>query len=160
MHIREASDKDYDALWEIFSWVIQTGDTFVFSPQTPKEDLSKYWLAPSMRTYVLEDGHQILGSYFIKPNQVDLGSHVANCGYMVHPDARGKGIGGLLCEHSIQTAKQLGYLALQYNIVVSTNQAAVRLWKKHGFEIIGTIPKAFNHQSLGYVDAYVMFREL
>ncbi|WP_184542603.1 GNAT family N-acetyltransferase [Mucilaginibacter sp. FT3.2] len=160
MEIRAASEQDHDAIWEIFSTVIKTGDTYVFDPNTPKSDLGKNWLAPSMQTFVLVDDGKILGTYFLKPNQIDLGNHIANCGYMVHPDAQGKGVGKLLCQHSIETAIKLKYLAIQFNIVVSTNVAAVKLWQKNGFSIIGTTPKGFRHQQLGLVDTYIMYREL
>ncbi len=160
MEIRKARSEDYDAVWEIFSKVITTGDTYVFSPDTKKTDLSKHWFAPYMHTYVAEENGKILGTYIMKPNQIDLGAHIANAGYMVHPDAQGKGVGKMLCEHSIEKARSLGYKAIQFNIVVSTNQAAVRLWKQYGFEIIGTIPEGFKHLKLGYVDAYIMYRKL
>lgn len=160
MHIRKAIDQDRHEVWEIFTAVIQTGDTYVFAPDTPKEDLDKIWFAPYMETYVLEDNGEILGMYVIKPNQIDLGSHIANGSYMVHPKAQGRGIGNLLCEHSLIEAKRFGFKAMQFNIVVSTNKVAVKLWQKHGFEIIGTIPEGFNHLELGYVDAYIMFRKL
>jgi L-amino acid N-acyltransferase YncA len=160
MEIREATSNDYDAVWDIFKQVIATGDTYVFSPETPKKDLLKYWFAPYMKTFVLTEDDQILGSYVLKPNQVDLGSHIANGSYMVNPQFQGKGIGKLLCSHSLEMTKALGYQAIQFNIVVSTNEAAVHLWQKFGFQIIGTIPKGFNHQKLGYVDAYIMFREV
>jgi L-amino acid N-acyltransferase YncA len=160
MKIREATPKDYEAIWEIFKLVIKTGDTYVFHPETKKEDLSKHWFAPYMKTYIAEEHHEILGTYIIKPNQIDLGAHIANCSYMVHPKAQGKGIGKQLCEHSLENAKLLGYKAIQFNIVVSTNQAAIKLWQKYGFEIIGTIPKGFKHLTLGFVDAYIMFKEL
>jgi L-amino acid N-acyltransferase YncA len=160
MEIRAASQRDHDAIWEIFSNVIQTGDTYVFDPNTPKSDLEKNWLAPYMLTFVMADDEKILGTYFLKPNQIDLGNHIANCGYMVHPDAQGKGVGKLLCQHSIETATKLGYLAIQFNIVVSTNIAAVKLWQKTGFSIIGTTPNGFRHQQLGLVDTYIMYRAL
>ncbi|MDN5215389.1 GNAT family N-acetyltransferase [Fulvivirgaceae bacterium BMA12] len=160
IQIRKAGKKDYDGIWEIFESVIKTGDTYVFDPRTNKEALSKYWLAPHMKTYVAEEYGKLLGTYIIKPNQTGLGAHVANCSYMVHPNAQGKGIGKKLCEHSLENAKNLGFKAIQFNIVVSTNQAAVNLWKKYGFKIIGTIPKGFNHLTLGYVDAHIMYKEL
>ncbi len=160
MLIREAHLQDYDAVWSIFHQVIQTGDTYVFDPNTRKEDLAKHWFAPYMRTYVAEDKGDILGTYILKPNQIDLGSHIANCSYMVHPQAQGKGVGKLLCEHSIQNAAHLGFNAIQFNLVVSTNTTAVHLWQKFGFTIIGTIPKGFRHLRLGFVDAYIMFKEL
>lgn len=107
-----------------------------------------------------EEQGKIVGTYIIKPNHPGLGSHIANCGYMVHPDARGKGIGKKICEHSIAFARENGYRAMQFNIVVSTNEVAVALWKKLGFRIIGTTPNGFRHQKLGFVDTYTMYLEL
>lgn len=160
MNIRKANLRDYDAVWNIFSAVIRTGDTYVFDPETPVEDLQKHWFANYMDTFVVEDEGRVLGTYIVKPNQPDLGSHIANASYMIHPDAQGKGIGKLLCQHSLDFAKSAGYHALQFNIVVSTNQAAVELWKKFGFEIIGTTPDGFRHQTLGLVDTYIMYKKL
>lgn len=160
MKIRRATSVDYDQVWEIFSAVIKTGDTYVFNPLTPKEDLAKHWFADYMATFVVEEDGQILGTYIIKPNQIDLGSHIANGSYMVSPKAQGKGIGKLLCEHSIQFARERGYVGIQFNIVVSTNVRAVELWKKYGFQIIGTTPKGFRHPEQGLVDTYIMFQEL
>lgn len=162
MEIRKAEkERDYDAIWEIFSKVIQTGDTYVFDPLTPKESLRKYWFADYMDTFVgVDEKDEILGTYIIKPNQLDLGDHIANCSYMVNPDFHGRGIGKLLCEHSIRYAKEKGYLGIQFNIVVSTNTAAVKLWQKFGFNIIGTTPKGFRHKEFGLVDTYIMFKDL
>ena len=160
MVIREAMATDMDAIWEIFENVVNKGDTYAFAPGTSKDAFSTLWFGPAMKTFVAEEDGRIAGSYFIKPNQPGLGAHIANCGYMIHPDSRGKGIGGQLCEHSLQIARELGYKGMQYNMVVSTNTKAVELWKKFGFQIIGTIPGGFNHAKLGYVDAYIMFRTL
>lgn len=160
MIIREATVNDYEAVWEIFGQVIKTGDTYAYDPNSQKEDLPKLWFAPGMNVYVAEEDGKILGTYFIKPNQTGLGAHVSNCGYMVHPEARGRGLGKQLFDHSWLVAKQSGYKGMQFNFVVSTNTIAVQLWEKLGFTIIGTTPKGFNHQQLGYVDAYIMFREI
>ena len=160
MKIRETNPNDYNSVWEIFRNVIKTGDTYVFDPDTKKEDLSNHWFAPYMKTYVAEEQNEILGTYIIKPNQIDLGSHIANCSYMVKPNAQGKGVGKLLCKHSIENAKILGFKAIQFNIVVSTNKTAIKIWKKFEFKIIGTIPNGFKDIKLGYVDAYIMHREL
>jgi len=160
MIIRKATEADYDGVWEIFSSVIKTGDTYVFDPDTPKSSLQKFWYADTMDTFVAVDNHEIVGTYFIKPNQVDLGNHIANCGYMVSPRHQGKGIGKLLCEHSITFAKEKKYQGIQFNIVISTNFNAVKLWKRLGFEIIGTTPKGFRHKQLGLVDTYIMFRAI
>ena len=160
MKIRKATQADYDQVWEIFKTVKSTGDTYVFDPNTAKEDLQKHWFADYMDTFVVEEQGKILGTYIIKPNQIDFGNHIANCSYMVSPNAQGKGVGKLLCEHSLAFGKEKGYRAIQFNIVVSTNIAAVKLWQKYGFQIIGTTPEAFRHQSLGLVDAYIMYKRL
>lgn len=160
MKIRKATQDDNDQVWEIFKAVISTGDTYVFDPNTAKVDLQKHWFADYMDTFVVEEQGKILGTYIIKPNQIDLGNHIANCSYMVSPNAQGKGVGKLLCEHSLAFGKEQGYRAIQFNIVVSTNIAAIKLWQKYGFQIIGTTPEAFRHQSLGFVDAYIMYRRL
>lgn len=157
MTIRAATTNDTDAIWEIFEQVIKPGDTYAFDPDMPKADFPKYWFAPGIKAFVAEENGLITGSYFIKPNQPGLGSHIANCGYMVHPDARGKGIGAKLCIHSIEIARKLGYKGIQFNLVVSTNTGAKKLWERHGFEVIGTIPDGFKHKQLGFVDAYIMF---
>ena len=162
MIIRRADERtDYDKIWDIFSKVIKTGDTYVFDPNSPKEILHKIWFADYMDTFVaVKENDEILGTYIIKPNQIDLGNHIANCGYMVNPDHQGKGTGKLLCEHSIQFAKGKGYAGIQFNIVVSTNTRAVKLWQKLGFKITGTTPKGFRHKELGFVDTYIMFKDL
>jgi len=160
MIIRKATINDLEEIWKIFETVIKTGDTFAFPPGTGKDELQKIWFAPGMNTFVAEDNGKITGSYFIRPNQPGLGSHIANCGFMVDPEVRAMGIGGQLCEHSIQIAKELGYKGIQYNLVVSTNEKAVKLWERFGFKIIGTIPGGFNHQEFGYVNAYIMFRAI
>lgn len=158
--IRKASENDYDKVWEIFQAVIKSEDSYVFRADTPKSDLQKHWFADYMETYVFEEGNKILGTYIIKPNQIDLGNHMANASYMVHPEAQGKGIGRKLGEHSLKIAKKTGYLGMQFNIVISTNIAAIKLWEKLGFEIIGTSPKAYMHSELGLVDTFIMFREI
>lgn len=161
MEIRRADiQKDFDKVWDIFKSVIATGDTYVFGPDTPKDSLHKHWFADYMDTFVATEGDEILGTYIIKPNQIDLGDHIANCSYMVNPKHQGRGTGKLLCEHSIEYAKAKGFLAIQFNIVVSTNTAAVTLWQKFGFNIIGKTPKAFRHKTLGLVDTYIMYKDL
>jgi ribosomal protein S18 acetylase RimI-like enzyme len=111
-------------------------------------------------TYVAVLDENIMGTYYIKANQPGLGSHVCNCGYMVRNSARGKGIGRAMCQHSLSEARKLGFKAMQYNLVVSTNTGAVRLWQDLGFYIIGALPRAFNHREKGLVDAFVMYQWL
>lgn len=158
--IREAIDSDFDQIYQIFSSIIKNGDTYVFDPKTTLEEAKEYWMKKGIFTFVAILDNEIVGTYIIKPNQIGLGSHVANAGYMVDPKCQGKGIGHAMAIHSLEQAKQLGFKAMQFNMVVSTNTHAVNLWKKIGFNIVGTLPKVFNHQQLGYVDAYVMHRFL
>jgi L-amino acid N-acyltransferase YncA len=158
--IRPATAKDFNEIWKIFKSVIAGGDTYVNRAETTKNEAREKWFATNVKTFVAEIDGKIVGAYLLKPNQVDRGSHVANASYIVDTKTRGAGIGKALALHSISTAKELSYLAMQFNFVVSTNIAAVNLWKSVGFKIIGTVPKGFKHAALGYVDAYVMFREL
>lgn len=160
MIIKLATLADLDSIWEIFRQIIATGDTYLFNPNMQKIDFQQYWFGSPIQTFVAEENGVIVGSYIIKPNQPDLGSHIANGSYIVSLDYQGRGIGKRLCEHSLQMAKSLGYMAMQFNMVVSTNEAAVHLWQKCGFQIIGTIPKGFRHQTLGFVDAFIMFRAI
>ena len=160
LEIREAREENREAIWSIFEAVIQTGDTYVFLPNTPHSDLDQYWLAPHMRTYVAEVEGDVVGTYILKANHPGLGSHVASASYMVHPAAQGMGVGSAMGANSLEEARQMGFRAIQFNLVVSTNEAAVHLWEKMGFAIIGTLPEAFCHQKLGYVDAFVMYKSL
>lgn len=158
--IRRAGDVDFDGIWEIFHAVVEKGDTYMYAPGTTKEEARALWMAPGLATYVaLLDG-EVVGTYILKPSQPGLGSHVANAGYMVHPGRSGRGIGRALCAHSLDEARGMGFLAMQFNAVVSTNEAAVALWKKMGFGVVGTVPKAFRHKELGLVDIHVMHRFL
>ena len=158
--IEAAATEDFSKIWEIFRLIVLPGDTVSFPPDITIEEAKKYWMSDGMNTYkaVLDD--KIVGTYVLKPNFPGLGSHVANGGYMVHPEYQGKKIGTQMTIHSLEEARRLGFKAMQYNLVVSTNISAVKLYQKMGFKIVGTLPKAFNHMQLGYVDAYVMHRFL
>lgn len=147
-------------VWAILEPVFRAGETYPQSPDTTEAEARGYWMNPPLKSYVaLKDG-AVLGVFYIKPNQSTLGAHVCNCGYAVSPDARGQGVGGLMCDWSQEEARRLGYLAMQYNLVVSTNAVAVALWQRHGFEIVGRLARAFRHKRLGLVDAFVMYKEL
>ena len=158
--MRPASEADIAAMWSIFQNVIASGSTYVFSPDTSYQDAHEYWFAPEVTTYIAEVDGLIVGMYKFIPNQRDLGSHVANASFMVDSRYSGKGIGKTLGIHCLREVKKAGYLAMQFNFVVSSNKAAVSLWEKLGFSIVGTLPKAFRHKTLGYVDVYVMYRFL
>ena len=160
MNIRKANERDKPAIWRIIHEVIATGDTYVFDPDSTEDEMIAYWFSPEKYVYVAEEDGDILGTYWIKANQPGLGSHVGNGAYMVSSAAKGKGIGRMMAEHSIEEARRLGFKSIQFNFVVKSNAVAVRLWKSVGFEIIGEIPNAFNHRRDGMTNAYIMYREL
>jgi L-amino acid N-acyltransferase YncA len=160
IQIRPATSADFDAMWNIFSAHVSAGETYPFEPATTREAVQAYWFGHGVTSRVAALGERVLGMYRVVPNQLGRGRHVANASYMVSPAAQGVGVGRMLGEHSLLEARGQGYLAMQFNYVVSTNTAAVMLWKKLGFSIVGTLPKAFRHKRLGYVDAYVMYQLL
>ena len=160
MTIRPASAADAEAIWQIFQGGRRRGDAYVFAPDTPRRVALDYFLGANVHSWVAEVDGVVVGMYKLIPNRRDLGSHVANASFMVAPSAHGRGIGRAMGEHCLDEARRAGYQAMQFNFVVSTNQAAVELWKKCGFQIVGTAPKAFRHRQLGLVDAYVMHRFL
>jgi len=160
LKIRPATKSDHDAIWNIFQAVIAAGDTYAFDPQMSRQDALAYWFRSDTHTYVAEADGKIVGTYILRPNQPALGAHVANAAFMVAPDARGCGIGRAMAEHCLTEARRRGFLAMQFNFVISTNESALRLWQQLGFKIVGTLPGAFRHPERGYVDVYVMFRSL
>jgi len=160
MNIREASSTDFDYIWPIFHDIVSAGETYAYEPDTTKQTALDIWLTAPIKTFIVEENGKILGTYYIKTNQAGPGKHVCNCGYMVSSSTRGKGLATAMCEHSQKTAVEMGYKALQFNFVASTNEGAVRLWNKLGFETIGKLPKAFNHPAKGYIDALVMYKWL
>jgi GNAT superfamily N-acetyltransferase len=117
-------------------------------------------LREGTHTYLAEEGNRIVGTYILRANQPGAGGHVANAAYMVAPAAQGRGFGRAMGEHSLGEARRLGFRAMQFNFVVSTNESALHLWQQLGFKIVGTLPAAFRHPTKGYVDALVMFRSL
>ena len=158
--IRNAEEADFDAIWRIFHQVVRQGDTYTYDPETTREQAYSIWMSSEHTTYVASIEDQIVGTYILRANQPGLGSHVANAGYMVSNDGRGKGVGKAMCEHSLQEARRMGFHAMQFNMVIRTNESAVALWKKFGFSIVGTLPQAYRHREFGLVDAYVMHRFL
>ena len=160
MNIREATEKDFEAIWPIFNEIVVAGETYAYPPDTSRDEALQLWLRLPQKTYVAEQNNEIVGTYYIKTNQSGPGSHVCNCGYMVSPKARGKGVATAMCEHSQKVATELGYKAMQFNFVASSNEGAIRLWNKLGFTTVGRLPKAFNHPHQGYIDALVMYKWL
>jgi L-amino acid N-acyltransferase YncA len=160
MKIRRATEADRDAIWKIFHEVVAPGDSYALDPRMSREDALAYWFAHGTHTYVAEADGRITGTYILRPNQCGGGSHVANAAFMVAASARGQGVGRAMAEHCLSEARRLGFRAMQFNFVISTNTPAIPLWQELGFKIAGTLPGAFRHPKNGYVDVYVMYRSL
>jgi L-amino acid N-acyltransferase YncA len=158
--IREATEADWPAIWALFRAVVAEGDVFAYDEETTEDTARKLWFDPPATCHVAEENGTIIGTYYVRPNQPGRGNHVANGGYMVAPQARGRGLAGALCRHSIEMARRLGFKAMQFNFVVATNIAAVHVWEACGFTVAGRLPAAFRHKELGLVDVLVMYRAL
>jgi ribosomal protein S18 acetylase RimI-like enzyme len=152
--------EDADAIWGILEPVIRAGETYALPRDLTREEALDYWFSDGHEVFVADDEGQIVGTYFMHPNQKGGGSHVANCGYVTAAAASGRGIARRMCSHSLEYAKGRGFRAMQFNFVVKSNERAVRLWESLGFSIVGTLPEAFLHPVHGYIDAYVMYRRL
>ena len=160
LEIREIAAAEFGLVWPIFRAVVAAGDTYTYDPATTFEEARDLWTAPPARCFVAHEAGGVVGAYCVKPNQPGLGSDVANAGYMVALEARGRGIAGAMCEHSLAVARAAGFRAMQFNAVVATNEAAIRAWRRHGFEIVGRIPEGFRHATLGWTDLLIMYRRL
>lgn len=158
--IRTATDDDRDAVWRIMEPVIRAGETYALARDMTKSDALAHWFTPDRTVYVAQSVHGIVGTYYLRANRPGPGSHVANAGFMVSEMAGGQGIGETLCAHALAAARAAGFQSMQFNFVVASNERAVRLWQRMGFDIVGRVPDAFLHPVHGMRDALVMYRKL
>ena len=160
MHVRPARKEDAPSIWRIIGPTIRAGETYALDRDMSEADALAYWLGADRETFVAEQDAEIVGTYFMKANHAGGGKHVCNCGYMTSAAATGRGVARAMCRHSLDLAERRGYRGMQFNFVVSTNTRAIALWQRFGFEIVGRLPGAFRHPTLGFVDALVMYRKL
>lgn len=154
-------ESDWPGVWAAILPVFRAGETYAVDRDISEAQARRLWVEAPRATYVAKDADgRVLGTYYVKPNQAGPGSHVCNCGYIVAEAARGRGLAASLCEHSQREAAGMGFRAMQFNLVVSTNETAVRLWQRLGFEVVGRLPGAFEHPRHGFVDALVMYKQL
>ena len=148
-------------MWALLEPVFRAGETFPHDPAITETQSQLAWVVQSQAVMVaVNPAGAVVGTYYLKPNSLALGAHVANAGYVVAEHWRRQGIGSCLCQHSLQSARRLGFRSMQFNLVVSTNTAGIRCWQRNGFQVVGTLPGAFRHRQLGYVDALVMTQSL
>ena len=160
MLIRPAVAGDASGLWRILEPVIRAGETYPLPRDMRRDAALAYWLGAAHAVFVAEAEGDLFGTYYLRANQTGGGAHVANCGYMTAPHATGRGVATAMCRHSLEEARRRGYRAMQFNFVLASNERAVRLWTRMGFATIGRIPRAFDHPTLGLVDALVMWQEI
>ena len=160
MDITPITRDDFRAFWPTFKAIVEAQETYAFDPNMDFDTAWRLWCELPQFTFVVKQDGELLGSYYLKPNAAGPGDHVCNCGYMVTPQARGKGVARAMCEHSQRVAIEAGYLAMQFNAVVATNEVAIRLWQSLGFEIIGTVPGGYRHRELGLVNTRIMYKRL
>ena len=160
MNITRITEEDFKSFWPVFKATVEARETYAFDPDIRYEDAYHLWCLSPTASFIARENGGIVGSYYIKPNAAGPGSHICNCGYIVSPEARGRGIARKLCVHSQEAALKLGFSAMQFNAVVSTNKAAIHLWKSLGFSTIGCIPEGYQHAEKGYVDAFIMYKKL
>jgi L-amino acid N-acyltransferase YncA len=160
LRIRLASAADHSAIWSVLEPVIRAGETYAIAPDIEAEACVQHWTGDGRRCFVADQAGRIVGVYYLRPNQAGGGAHVANCGYVTDRDYEGQGIAAAMCAHSLAQASNLGFRAMQFNFVVSSNNRAVALWRRMGFEVVGATPEGFHHPRLGFVDTLVMHRRL
>jgi L-amino acid N-acyltransferase YncA len=158
--IRTATAADASAIWSILKPVFRAGETYTIRRDIDEADAIAYWCGRDHETFVAEEEGNILGTYYLRANQAGGGDHVANCGYMTSSQAQGRGIARLMLEHSLVRAQEQGFRAMQFNFVVSTNERAIKTWEAYGFAKVGRLPQSFRHPALGFVDAFVMYKQL
>ena len=161
LQIRPLEPAEWPAVWALLEPVFRAGETFPHDPAISEAEAQLAWVEHTQAVMVAVDATgALVGTYYLRPNSLALGAHVANAGYVVAEPCLRQGIGSRLCQHSLQAARRLGFRAMQFNLVVSTNTAGIRCWQRNGFQVVGTLPGAFRHRQLGYVDALVMFQGL
>ena len=161
LQIRPFEAADWPAVWALLEPVFRAGETFPHDPAITEAEAQQAWVEHTQAVMVAVDATgALVGTYYLRPNSLALGAHVANAGYVVAEPCLRQGIGSRLCQHSLQAARRLGFRAMQFNLVVSTNTAGIRCWQRNGFQVVGTLPGAFRHRQLGYVDALVMVQGL
>lgn len=160
LQFAEARPEQWPQIWPVFRAVVATGDTYPYRPDTSEEEARAIWMAPSHTVLVASLDGEVVGTAYYRPNMPGLGDHVANAGWMVHPDRQGQGIGRRFADYVLEQAREAGFRAMQFNAVVASNTGAVALWESFGFEIVGTVPNAFRHAGRGLSPVHIMYREL
>ncbi len=160
MEITRFRLEDFEGFWPIFKRIVGAQETCAIAPDISYDEAFETWCIEPQFTYVCKENDRIAGSYYLKANAKGPGSHVCCCCYMIAEEYRERGLARLLCQHSQQVAVDAGFIAMQFNSVVSSDEPSVSLWRDLGFAIIGTLPQSFQHKKLGLVDTHIMYKLL
>jgi len=158
--ITKAEASHHDAIWRMLEPVLRAGETYLLPRDWNRDEALGYWFSPGHHVFVACVAEEVVGTYYLHANQRGGGAHVSNCGYLTAQGRTGGGVATAMCLHSLEQARDLGFKAMQFNCVVTTNERAVALWHRLGFATVGRVPNAFEHPALGFVDTLVMYREL
>jgi L-amino acid N-acyltransferase YncA len=161
VNIRDANERDWDEIFPFFAAIVDQGATYAYPDALTKDEARALWMqaSPNHCVVAVEDD-RVIATATMGPNRPGRGSHVATASFMVDPQSRGRGAGWALGKYVIEWARAGGFRAIQFNAVVETNESAVRLWKKLGFEVLATVPEAFDHRDIGLVGLHVMYLPL
>lgn len=160
LQIRLLSPEEFELVWPIFEPIVREGKTYSYDPDITFEQAQAIWTAPEKQPYVALQADRAVGTFYLRPNQLGLGNHICNGGFMVAPGQCGKGIGTAMARAMVNEAKRQGYHGMQFNFIVEDNEASLRIWKRLGFETVGTVPDAFRHRDKGLMAVHILYRRL
>ncbi|MDF1493844.1 GNAT family N-acetyltransferase [Caproiciproducens sp. CPB-2] len=151
--VREFTREDIPAMIIIWNEIVEDGIAFPQTELLEEKNGMEFFESQSFTGVAIEqETGNLVGLYILHPNNVGRCGHICNASYAVKGDERGKRIGEILVLHCITKAKETGFKILQFNAVVSTNTAALHLYKKLGFVQLGVIPGGFLMKDGSYQD--------
>jgi len=157
IELRPIKKGDLSQAAAIWNDVVAAGDSFPGDQLLSEAEAWDMFCAQT-ETVCAAAGGEVLGVYILHPNNIGRCAHIANASYAVKADARGQGIGRMLVEDCLMRAKENGFRGLQFNAVVVDNTAAIALYLKLGFKILGTVTGGYRDKSGCYRDTLIFLK--